>query len=298
VHWDDRGADLHVHTTHSDGVFSPGEVVRAAAQAALQAVAITDHDTVSGVPIAQPEADRLGIELIAGLELSAERERREIHLLGYFLNVEHVCLLATTQRLRIDRERRLVGMIDALHGLGFRVELAEIRAVWPGAALGRKHLAEWLSRSKQVPSSREAFERYLGDDGPAYLPSPRLCWTEALACIASAGGVSALAHPPRNTTDALLEELKGGGLAAIEVSWPGQAANRVRQARKRADRLGLIPLAGSDFHAPDDSRRSIGCRKTTPEDLERLRANARRDTRGDPGPSVLDRPDELPVSAR
>jgi predicted metal-dependent phosphoesterase TrpH len=277
------GADLHVHTTHSDGVFSPGEVVRAAAQAGLQAVAITDHDTVSALPVALPEAQRLGIELVAGIELTAEHDGRELHLLGYFLEVENPVLRAVTQRLRSEREARVVAMIEALRGFGLSLELEPIQAVWPRAALGRKHLAEWLVRSKQVPTLREAFDRYLGNEGPAQRPSPRLPWTEALTCIATAGGVSALAHPPRNLRDAVLEQLKTGGLSALEVSWPGQGANRVRQACLRADRLGLIPLAGSDFHAPDHSKRSIGCRRTLPEQLERLRARTHKTRRLEPG---------------
>jgi predicted metal-dependent phosphoesterase TrpH len=268
------GADLHVHTTHSDGVYSPCEVVRAAAQAGLQAVAITDHDTVSAVPVARQEADRVGIELIAGIELTADRDGRELHLLGYFLTVEHPALLETTQLLRHQRDDRILAMIDTLRLLGLSVELEEVRAVWPRAVLGRKHLAEWLVRSKQVPSVREVFTRFLGDTSPAFHPSPRLPWTDAIACIAGAGGVSALAHPARGATDAFLSEMAEAGLSAIEVSWPGQGANRVRQARARADRLGLIPLAGSDFHAPDHSKRSIGCRVTTPEDTQRLRERA------------------------
>ena len=266
------GADLHVHTTHSDGVFSPGEVVRTAAQAGLSAVANTDHDTVSGVSVAQPEADRLGIELVPGIEMTAEHHDTELHILGYFLDVQHEPLLSATRRLHAERDQRFLAIIDGLRQLGLTVDFDEIRAVWPRAALGRKHLAEWLVRSRQVPTVRVAFNRYLADDAPACRPKPRMPWAEALASIANAGGVSALAHPSRNMDDLLLKEMKEAGLSAIEVSWPGQGANRVRQGRERADRLGLIPLSGSDFHAPDQSMRSIGCRRTPLAELESLRA--------------------------
>lgn len=268
------GADLHVHTTHSDGVFSPGEVLRSAAQAGLAAVAITDHDTVSGVSVAQPEANRLGIELIPGIEMTAEHAGHEVHILGYFLDVHDEALLEATQRFRLERDQRLLSMIDALRELGLLVDFQAIRTVWPRAALGRKHLAEWLVKSQQAPTVRVAFDRYLADDAPACRPRPRIPWSEAVACIARAQGVAALAHPGRKLADPLLLDMKAAGLAGIEVNWPGQGANRVRQARERADRLGLIPLSGSDFHAPDQSMRSIGCRVTPVAELERLRACA------------------------
>ena len=268
------GADLHIHTTHSDGVFSPGEVVRSAVAAGLDALAITDHDTISGIAVARPEANRLGIELIPGIELTAESAGQEVHILAYFLDDTSPLLLQATERMRAERDARLLAMIDALTQLGLSVNFAEIRAIWPRAALGRKHLAEWLVKTRQVPTVREAFTRYLADDAPGCRPRPRMDWRAALALVAAAGGVCGLAHPGRRMADPLLLEMKEAGLAAIEVNWPGQGANRVCQAEARAERLGLIPLSGSDFHAPDQSRRYIGCKRTPPPILARLRAVA------------------------
>ena len=167
-----EGADLHVHTTHSDGACSPGEVVRAADAVGLAALAITDHDTLSALAVGRPEAHRLGIELIAGIELTAERDGREIHILGHFVRPDEPALLAATDALRAARDDRIGRMVDRLKDLGLLVDLDVLRQAFPRATLGRRHLADYLARSGQVAGHREAFARYLGDDGPARSPSP------------------------------------------------------------------------------------------------------------------------------
>src|SRR6478752_7203435 len=143
------GADLHVHTTHSDGVCSPCEVVVAAAGVGLAALAITDHDTVSALAVARPEADRLGVELISGVELTCEYEDREIHVLGYFFRDDDPDLLDAMSRLRTGRASRFQAMAERLTELGMVVDLAVVRRCFPRAVLGRRHLAEYLARTKQ-----------------------------------------------------------------------------------------------------------------------------------------------------
>ncbi len=266
-----RGADLHVHTTHSDGTCAPGEVVRAAAEVGLCALAITDHDTISALDVARPEAERLGIELVGGIELTAELEGREVHILGHFVRDDEPTLRAVTDRMRQARSARLEAMAGQLRALGLRVELEAIRTLFPRATLGRRHLADWLVRSRQVGDRREAFARFLGDDGPAQVPKPRLDWREAIGLIRGAGGVAALAHPPYDLRWTRLEGLVEGGLTAIEVAGPGVTNRLGRRWRDWATQLDLVPIAGSDFHAPDRPGQWVGAVTTPPEVLERLR---------------------------
>lgn len=268
------GADLHVHTTHSDGVCSPCEVVNAAARAGLAAVAITDHDTVSALAVARPEADRLGIELVAGVEWTCEFAGREIHLLGHFFRDADPAVAAASTRLRRARVDRLSAMVDRLHDLGLSIDLHALQRAFPRATLGRRHLADWLVRTGQVGDQREAFARYLADHGPAHVPKPRLAWQAAVALTRSAGGVTGLAHPPFNLGFEQLRTLADGGLHAIEVAGPGVAPRLGRRFRDWAATLNLIPIAGTDFHAPDRPGRWVGAVVTPHADLERLRAAA------------------------
>ncbi len=185
------GADLHVHTTHSDGSCSPGEVVRAAANVNLRALAITDHDTISGVAAARPEAVRCGVELVGGVELTSEFEGREVHILGHFVSEACPSLVEACRDLRVRRDARIHAMVGRLETLGVSVDLARLERTFPRATIGRKHLAEWLLRTGQVASFRAAFSQYLGDDGPAHVPKPRLALREAARSSARRAGLPA-----------------------------------------------------------------------------------------------------------
>ena len=268
-------ADLHIHTTHSDGACSPGDVVRSAGAVALTALAITDHDCVSAYAVARPEADRLGLTLIPGIELTAERNGREIHLLAYHLRPDDDALLAVLDRLHRDRLARSEAMVDRLRSLGLRISLPDIRQAFPRATLGRPHLADWLVRTGQARSRDDAFARYLDQGAPAFVQKPRLDFREALALLTTAGGVAALAHPPYDCRSADLETLREAGMQAVEVAGPGIPPARRERLRGWADRLELIPVAGSDFHAPDRPGRWVGAVSTDAAALERLRECAR-----------------------
>lgn len=266
------GADLHVHTTHSDGVCSPCEVVLAAAGVGLAALAITDHDTVSALATARVEAARLKLELIGGVELTCELDGREVHLLGHFIRDDDHSLLAAVRGLQVGRAARLQATAERLEEEGLTIDLELLRQTFPRAILGRRHLAEYLARTGQVASVREAFLRFLGDDRPACLPKPRLPAAEAIALIRGAGGVAGLAHPPFNLKHEALARLAGSGLGAIEVAGPGITNRLGRRFRDWAAELSLVPIAGSDFHAPDRPGRWVGAITTPAIDLERLRA--------------------------
>jgi len=267
-----EGADLHVHTTHSDGGCSPGEVVRAAANVGLGSLAITDHDTLSALAVARPEAERLGIELIGGVELTALRDDQEVHILGHFVRDDDPHLVAACLNLREGRARRIIEMAGRLQELGLSIDLETLRQTFPRATLGRKHLADWLVRSGQVAGHREAFARFLGDDGPAHVAKPRLPWRQAIVLIREAGGVAGLAHPPYDLRRDLLRELADAGLGAVEVAGPGIDPRCGLRWRNWADELDLASIAGTDFHAADRPGRWVGAITTTPTDLIRLRS--------------------------
>lgn len=275
----EEAADLHVHTTHSDGVCSPAEVVRAAASMGMRGLAITDHDTVSALSIARPEAERHGIELIPAIELTCEHEKSELHALGYFLDATDAALTAALTRARAERDARLIEIADRLAEIGLSVDLAAIRATWPQAALGRRHVADWLLRTRQAESRQQVFAQYLGETSPAFVPRRRLSVESAFRLVREAGGVTALAHPPRRLGYRELLALKEMGLIALEVDAPRLPNNRARRLKDLARALELLPVAGSDFHAPDRPGGFVGRLSTPWPIVEQLRAHSSRSQR-------------------
>jgi 3',5'-nucleoside bisphosphate phosphatase len=269
--WRRGGADLHVHTTHSDGACSPCEVVVAAARVGLSALAITDHDTVSALEVARPEARHWGVELIAGVELTCQHQGRALHILGYFFREDDPSLASVLDRLRDGRRRRIEMMAARLRDLGLEVEIEAVRRAFPRAVLGRRHLAEYLTRTGQVSGPDEAFRRFLGDGCPACVDPTRLAAVQAIDLIGRVGGVAALAHPPHDFGEWAIRTLSDAGLAAIEVDGPGCSRGLGRRLEAIADRLGLIGIAGSDFHAADRPGRWVGAITTDPDTLKRLR---------------------------
>jgi 3',5'-nucleoside bisphosphate phosphatase len=265
------GADLHVHTIHSDGVCSPCEVVAAAAVVGLAALAITDHDTVSALAIARPEAQRCGVELIDGIELSCCLHGREVHLLGHFIDADNSSLLNAIHGLQAGRAGRLEAMVELLGKKNLILDLKTLRRSFPRAILGRRHVAEYLARTGQVTSVRTAFAELLGDGGPAFVAKSQLDVIAAISLIRGAGGVASLAHPPYNLRAETLRMLATGGLSGVEVAGPGISNRLGRRFRDWATELNLVPVAGSDFHMADRPGRWVGAITTSLADLDRLR---------------------------
>ncbi|HEY7330855.1 MAG TPA: PHP domain-containing protein [Gemmataceae bacterium] len=261
--------DLHVHTTHSDGVYTPAQVVDLARRSGLAALAITDHDTLGGVPPAREAAVGSEVEIVSGVEITTEYRQRELHLLGYFVAVDHVGLTVALADIRRHRVERFREMIERLRGRGVSLEGAEQRVQGSPDALGRRHLAEILVRARRVATVREAFQRYLGDRGGVAVPKKRLAVAEALTLVSEAGGVAAWAHPSYDCTREQLAELRALGLGAIEVEYPNLRRSRTLELRDWAARVDLAITGGSDCHGP--GRRCVGSCTISAAEFAQLR---------------------------
>jgi len=249
-------ADLHTHTLASDGTNAPSAVVRQAKEAGLAAVAITDHDTIDGWEEAMAEGERLGIEVVPGVELSTIMNGRDVHILGYWCDASDG---VWQQRLRAQqgfRGARNRMMIERLQQLGIDVTLDEIVAlarksgkqVDGAEQIGRPHLAEALVARGAVSDIREAFDRYLGEDGLAYCNPPRPLPFEAVDWIREAGGVSVIAHPGLYGDDEMVEAIVRHGAQGIEAYHSDHDAEQELKYAAMAERHGLLTTGGSDYH--------------------------------------------------
>jgi hypothetical protein len=265
--------DLHVHSTHSDGAYAPAQIVDLAARCGLAAVAISDHDTTTGVAPARAAA-RPGLEVIPAVEITAELDGHDLHLLGYFIAPDHGPLIDALERLRDQRADRFYHMLDRLRQRGLSFGEDEVRAAGNGGTMGRRNLAMLLVQTGRCASIGEAFARYLNHKSEVVLPAPRLAAAEAIALICAAGGVAAWAHPSYDSIQVRLASLQRLGLQAIEVDYPTHRPTRVRDLRALAAQAGLAVTGGSDCHGPDNPRRAIGARGITRAELDLLRQRA------------------------
>jgi len=270
--------DLHTHSTASDGLLAPEELVRLAVQRGLRVLALTDHDTVAGVPAAQAAARACGIMLVPGIELSTAVERGEVHILGYFVDPDDPGLQAHLARLVAARQERAARLVEQLRSLGFPVTLDELEALAQGGTITRAHAARLLVAKGYVSSLDEAFDRYLGRNRPAYVPRTYPRPREALEIVHAAGGVAVLAHPLSvDDLEATLAELVPAGLAGLEA-WYGEYTPEQQHALAMlAERYGLIATGGSDYHGPGfRAGRELGSVDVPPGTVDALAARARR----------------------
>jgi predicted metal-dependent phosphoesterase TrpH len=266
-------ADLHLHTTHSDGQYTPAQVVELARRGGLSAIALTDHDTLAGVGEGRAAAAGSALEVIAGTEITCEYRGKELHLLAYFVRADGP-LVAALERLCRHRAERFGEMLGRLRACGVSLDDRNLGAGAAPGSLGRRYLAELLVRARHVGSVREAFARYLKDGGRAAVPKLRLPVAEAIALVRAAGGVAGWAHPSYDCTRETLTELRGLGLGAVEAEYPTTRPGRSRELRGWARELGLAVTGGSDCHGPDQPRRAVGACGVTAAELEVLRRQA------------------------
>lgn len=242
-----RRVDLHAHTLFSDGQLTPEALIARALERELYALAITDHDTVEGVPRAIAAAPAT-LVVVPGIEISTSLDGADLHVLGYFVRPGDATLDRRLAGFREERRQRALAILERLEALGAPVGAAEVFAAAEPGVVGRPHVAAALVRAGHVPSVDVAFQRYLGPRGAAFIPRPAFSPREAIAVIRAAGGAAVLAHPPGSLADSTVVQLAGEGLAGLEVWHPQHGATAHRRWRALAKRLGLIETGGSDFH--------------------------------------------------
>ena len=271
--------DLHAHSTASDGTQPPADVVASARAAGLDVLALTDHDTTSGWDEAAAAAEREGVTLVRGIEISCERDAASIHLLGYLTDPDHPGLSAELARAREARVSRLERMVELMAADGIPISYAEVLAsVPPGATEGRPHIADALVRKGVVADRDAAFAEWLSNDSPYYVrhyaPDP----ARAVELVVEAGGVAVHAHPftrarGRMASDGLIEELAAAGLAGVEVDHRDHDEDARSRGRALASSLGLLVTGSSDYHGAG-KRNLLGENTTAPGVLEQIEARA------------------------
>jgi predicted metal-dependent phosphoesterase TrpH len=274
-----RRIDLHLHSTASDGQYTPAEVVALALQRGLDAIALTDHDTTAGLAEALAAAENTGLRVLTGVELGTwHGDINEVHLLGYCFIPDDADFQERLRWMRDERRVRAEKMVARLAELGAPITLARVLEIAGEAAVGRPHVAQALLEAGHVASCEEAFARYLADGGPAYIPRLRLSLPEAIAQIHAVGGAAVLAHPFHlPDAEALLPALLDAGLDGLEAFYPDHDAAFTARMVALAHHHDLIVTGGSDFHRPQpDGSLILGTVDVPPDCLARLEARAAR----------------------
>ena len=253
------GIDLHIHTTASDGTFTPSEIVAHAIKLKLKAIAITDHDTLAGSSEALNSGIPADLEFLTGVEISAApppfyHQAGSFHLLGYSICLDDSKLNQTLETLQVARKNRNPAIINRLNELGISISLGEVRELAGKAQLGRPHIAQMMISKGVVSSIDEAFDQFLGADKPAYVDKYRVKCSQAIDAILGAGGIPVLAHPglleckSDKQLDELIGQLKRMGIQGVEVYYSEHTADQTRVLGELAQRHDLLMTGGTDFH--------------------------------------------------
>lgn len=247
--------DLHLHSTASDGRFSPEAVVGKAAALGLAVISLTDHDSVDGIAPALEAARAFPrLRVIPGIEISTDMPDGEAHVLGYFIDYTSDELRSALERFRSSRQRRAKAMIAKLGALGIHLDWQRVREIAGDGSIGRPHIAQAMLEKGYITSLKEAFTGYLEHGGPAYVARDKMTPAEAVALILQSNGLPVLAHPFTVTDpEALVAELKAAGLVGVETYYKAYTADEIKTLVSLADRHGLITTGGSDYHGLDDS---------------------------------------------
>ena len=245
-----KPCDLHIHTTCSDGLTPPEEIVSSAIEAGLRAIAITDHDTTDGIDRAMRANEQMdgSLEIIPGIELSALVGKSDVHILGYFIDHHNEMLLQQIYKFKEARHQRAQQIVARLNGMGLDLKFETVLEVADNAVLGRPHIAEALVREELVYSFHEAFAAYIGYDKEAYVPKYQISPQEAIDMIVLGGGIPVLAHPGTLGRDELIPSMIKAGLQGIEAIHPMHPRAMVQYYRQLAEKNGIIYTGGSDYH--------------------------------------------------
>jgi 3',5'-nucleoside bisphosphate phosphatase len=263
-----RFVDLHAHSTASDGAATPAALVAAARQVGLAAIALTDHDTVSGVRAAIAASEGSGLRVVPGVELSAVDASGETHLLGLHL-ADLDSLDARLAELREMRRTRAERIVQRLNALGVGITMEDVLERAGGGAIGRPHVARALIANGWAADLRTAFDRYLAAGRPAFVAKDRLSLADAIGMVHRAGGVAVLAHPGASATSERVKAFAALGLDGVEVRHPSHDDAEIGRILALTERLGLLPSGGSDWHGQPDGSRALGVMRVPIEWLER-----------------------------
>jgi predicted metal-dependent phosphoesterase TrpH len=269
--------DLHIHSTASDGRFSPPALVSKAAALGLTFIALADHDSVDGIAPALAAAKEFPpLRVIPAVEISTDLPEGEAHILGYFIDYTGGELRSALEHFRTSRERRAHGMIAKLHDMGVYIDWSRVRELAAGGSIGRPHIAQAMLEKGYIKSVQDAFNGYIEHGGPAYVEREKMTPAEAVALVVRTGGLPVLAHPfTVLDPEAMVMELKEAGLVGIEAYYKDYTSEEIGSLAGLAGKYGLIATGGSDYHGLDDSREvPLGGVEVPMEAAERLIALA------------------------
>lgn len=273
--------DLHIHSTASDGSLRPADIVRQAAERGLSAIALADHDTVGGIAPAIEAAKIFPkLKVIPAIELSTDVPQGEVHVLGYFIDYADREFQVTLERMRHSRLHRAQGMIAKLKNFGIHIDWERVQEIAGTGSMGRPHIARAMLEKGYITSFKEAFDKYISRDGPAYVEREKMTAVEAVELLLQVNGLPVLAHPfTANNTEMLIAELKAAGLVGIETYYNGYTADEISRLVSLANKFGLIATGGSDYHGLDATNETmIGGVNVPLESVERLMALAQQRT--------------------
>jgi 3',5'-nucleoside bisphosphate phosphatase len=268
-------ADLHMHTTFSDGTFSPEEMAQAAQRHRLACVALTDHDTVAGCARMAAECARLGIEFVNATELTAEIDGVEVHILGYFIDLADAHFLENLVKFQHARQQRIRDMAARLQAQGIPLQAEAVFAIARCESPGRPHVARALVQAGLCGSMDEAFERFLKKHRPAWVPKFKISAYDAIELIHHAGGVAVIAHPALNKSDDIIPALVEAGIDGIECFHTRHSTAASEHYMLMAEHYGLAISGGSDCHGMNKGRPLMGGIKLPLIHVRQLEARAR-----------------------
>lgn len=268
---DELRIDLHSHSTASDGVLSPTELIREAVRQQIDVLGLTDHDTMAGVPEAQAAADEAGIRFIPGVELNTDAPKGELHILGYCLSYEDEPFQRLLQRRQTGREERAQKMVERLRQIGRIIHMEDVRRIAQGGVIARPHIARALVEAGYANSVGEAFDKYVDEGKPGYVKREGFTAVDAIRSILDTGGVPVLAHPGRMADEGYIMPLVEAGLQGIECYYPEHTPEQTARYVKLAGQHNLVITGGSDYHGfALRADRRLGCVATPGDAAERL----------------------------